>query len=157
MVRPKPMSAVRLDTALAVASFCVLDAKNNGLRFRLLPEEIQQLSEAFAPNVPHVLSEEFGDAPVVLRIRLAAAGKPKVVRDKAFETLSKMAANPEASRWVGSQDFGIALLGHTAERVSQLKASVAADSRFNDLRCIVGLGATAETLAQVVRGRRTLG
>jgi len=152
-IKPKPLSAVSLDLAISVGTFCVFDAAKSNRRFRLLPQELAKLGNHFAQNVPHVWTDEF-DTPAVLRVQLAATGTPREVRRKVSELIDKTLASKDATAWLRSQQFGLAILGHTPERVAQLRRAFENDSRFSDYRIVVGLGATSETLAQVLRKRR---
>lgn len=155
--RPRPMGGARLDAALAVATFCTLDARDGVRRTRLTPQEINGFAAGFAANTPHVLTDEFaaGDEeslkPVVLRVQLAATGKPKAIRDKVAEILAKAEANPKSQVWVTASDYGVAVLGHTPERVLQLESALGGDKRFNGKRVVIGLGASTESLARCLR------
>ena len=153
IVKPRPMSGTRLDVALAVGGYCFLEENPHWRRRRLAPEEIHGLGGDFAANVPHVLTNEFGN-PVVLRVQQAATGKPQVVLAKALETFDTVVSAPKGEAWVRSLAYGIVLLGHTTQRVRQLQEAVKRDRRFQGKRLVVGLGPTSETLAAVLRERR---
>lgn len=153
--RVRPMSAARLDAALAVGGFCLLDADCPTGRVRLTAQEINRIDAGLAANVPHVLTDEFvGDdednpSAVLLRVVVAATGKPKVVCEKVAEVFRKAVANPKCRPFVTSGDLGIAILGHTPQRVAQLKDAIGRDKRFAGERVFVGLGPTSESLAAV--------
>ncbi|QDV74551.1 hypothetical protein [Botrimarina mediterranea] len=93
--RPRPLGAARLDAALAVAGFCLLDAGNAKSRTRLTPQEVNRLDAGLAANVPHVLTDEFaaagGGEPslVVLRVLLASSGKTEAGRGESGRGVPK--------------------------------------------------------------------
>ncbi|QDV73659.1 hypothetical protein [Botrimarina mediterranea] len=156
-VRPKAMSGAGLDAAMAVACFCVLEAAEGVRRTRLKPQEVNELDGGFAANTPHLVTDEFDDGKeevpriVLLRVLVAASGKPKTIRDKADEVFRKTLANAKVRPWVQSQDFGLAVVGHTPERVEQLQDAFDGDRRFDGRRVVIGLGPTTATLAKVLR------
>lgn len=152
-VKPKPMSAVRLDAALAVSGFCVLEEGCGGRRSRLLPAEVNELKGGFPANAPHVLTTDFGE-PAVLRVLMASSGKPRAVLDKAALAFDKALSSDKGHAWIESLDYGCALLAHTPERLQQLKAAASNDARFEGRRLVIGLGPTSETLAALLRQRR---
>lgn len=153
-VKAKKLGAVALDLAIAAAFFSVLATKER--RYRLLPEEIKGLKAGLPPNVPYVVTEEFG-VPVILRLQLAMNHKPAKVRDKTAELLAKAETNPKSAQLIHSKQLGIAVLGQTPEQVSKLEAAFSEDERFEGIRLVIGLGPTAETLAaslRQVRGKK---
>ncbi len=150
--KPKPLGAVALDTALSVAYYCTLSDPLTR-RYRLMPEELKSLSLGLAVNVPHVVTEEFGE-PVVLRIQNATTGKMAAVRKKAAEFLERASTDKRMAPWIRTKDLGLVLLGQTPERVQQLEQAVAADESLTNYRVTVGLGPTAETLAKCLRAKR---
>ncbi len=149
-LKPKPLGAVALDTALSVAFYCTL---SDARRYRLLPEEIKNLCPGLAVNVPHVVTEEFGPS-VVLRIQNATVGKMAAVRKKAAEFFDKASTEKRTAPWIRTQDLGLVLLGQTPQRVLQLEQAIAADETFASYRITVGLGPVAETLAKCLRAKR---
>ncbi|QEG36216.1 hypothetical protein [Bythopirellula goksoeyrii] len=151
-IKPKQPGPVALDAAIAVAYYCLLE-KPGSRRYRLLPEEMKTLKAGLAANVPHIVTEEFGE-PVVLRVFQATTGKPAAVRNKALSFFERALADKRQAAWVRSGQLGLVLLGHTPERVAQLEKSLAADARFGGYKVQVGLGPTAETLARCLRERR---
>ena len=150
-LKPKPLGAVALDTALSVAYYCTLSDPLR--RYRLLPEEIKTICSGLAVNVPHVVTSEFGE-PVVPRIQNATTGKMAAVRKKAAEFLDKASTDKRTAPWIRTKDLGLVLLGQTPERVQQLEQAIAADDTFANYRITAGLGPTAATLAKCLRARR---
>jgi len=148
-LKPKPLGAVALDTALAVAYYCTV-AGGTVRRYRLLGAEVRKIAAALPVNVPHVVTEELAE-PVVLRVQQAATGKMSAVRTKALSTLEKLAAETSCASLIRSRLLGLVVLGHTPERVNQLQKAVNSDSLLSDYRVVVGLGPTAETLAKCLR------
>ena len=152
-VRPKALGAVGLDLAIATSFFAAIDAPKGIRRFRLLPSELHDLCKGFVQNVPHVWTDEGGE-PAVLRVQLAASGTPREVRRKTHELVQKLHGDRDVASWLNSGHYGLALLGHTRERVRQLTDAVSRDKRFEGVRIVVGLGPTVETLAKVLRAGR---
>lgn len=151
-LKPKPLGTVALDTYLAVSYYCTL-ADAGVRRYRLSRAEIRALDLRLATNVPHVVSKEF-EAPCVLRVQMAAAGKPATIRQKVVERFEQWTADKRTAAWVLAQDLGVLLLGHTPDRVNQLKQVIGSEKRLAGYHVVVGLGPTSETLASTLRARR---
>ncbi len=152
VVKAKKPGSAALDLYVATAFYAVLSADNRR-RYRLLPAEIKELSPGLPPNVVHVLSDD-EDHPAVLRVQLAASGKPARVRDNAVAFFEKAKAEKSTADWVESKELGLVLLGHSPARVLQLQRAIKADTRLKDYLVEVALGPTAETLAERLRERR---
>ena len=151
-LKPKKLGAVALDSAIATAFFAVIDA-GRGVRQRVTPKELAAINKALPGNVPHVLTTEF-EEPAILRVQLAAQGKTKDVKKKAADFFKKSRADDRLAPWLQSKQLGLTIVGHTPERVAELKRVFESDERFYEERIVVGLGPTAETLARCLRTLR---
>jgi len=162
-VQPKRLGAVALDTAIAVAWRCAFPAVE-GVSRRLTPAEVKRLGARLAANAPHLLTTDGlrkdglttgkGGRNRVMRVQLAASGKPSAVKDRADGFFRKAKLDARLSSWVESGDLGLVVLGHTAQRVAQLQGVFAGDERFAGCRLVVALGPTSGTVAACLRERR---
>lgn len=152
-VTPKPLSAVGFDAAVAVSWHCVFGGQKGTSR-RLLPEESKSLLAGLATNSPHVLETDDRGRHRVLRVQLAAAGKPKQHRDRADRFFKRAVADLHTGPWADSGDLGLLVLGHTPQRVEQLGAAFDTDERFGDRHVVVALGPTTGTVAACLREQR---
>lgn len=151
-VKAKKPGSAALDLAIATAFYAVLSADKRR-RYRLLPAELVALSSGLPPNVVHVLSDE-EDHPAVLRVQLAAAGKPAKVREKTLAFLERATADRLTAGWIHAKELGVVVLGHTPQRVEQLQKAFDAEERFSGYRVEIALGPTAETLVTCLRQRK---
>ncbi len=150
-VKPKSLGAVALNGAIATSAFCVVDG--GGVRQRILPNELAAVSGALPGNVPHVVTTELGE-PAVLRVQFAASGKTKEVRKKAAAFVTKSRSDVRLAPQIATAQLGVAILGHTPERVAELANAFAVDDRFSGVPTVVGLGPVSATLASCLRNLR---
>jgi hypothetical protein len=148
---PRVLTTTALDQAISVLYWCVLDS-DKIRRFRLSPLQITELfpGGGCAPNVPHVITEEFGVA-VVLRVYVAASSKVVAITKNVRQFFEQSRHDQRLSHLITERELGMLVLVNTRERAEQLTVTL---DRLNDLagtRLIVGVGATSATYNALLR------
>lgn len=146
-----PLTANALDNALAVLYWCVLESATVR-RYRLSPRQIEALFPAggCAPNVTHVLTEEFG-LPVMLRVYNATASKSSSIAKNVVTFFEESRRDQRVATSLLHKDLGLLVLLPTSERCTQIKRLLSKEPTLSDVRLVLGVGATAATWGTLTR------
>ena len=148
--KPKTISNTVLNTAIALSWYCNLESSR---RFLMIPSEVREVFGKTS-TVPHILCPaEFGQ-PVVLRV-YHATGKLKTAKNKTEEFFETTASKPRFAPALANRDFGLLCLAPTGEKRNQLSDAFHKEDLFSRGLLVVGLGPTEETLAKLLRERRS--
>jgi hypothetical protein len=148
--RSRPLGASAIDLNIAVQCFCCLAAVR---RHKLERAETKQFFGADTPpaNVVHVASEDFG-YPAILRVFHAIADIARV--QKAIrEIADQIRGSKKLREWAEAGDYGLLVLCPTTQMQTAVSDAVQRLSLPPELRLLVELGPTAQTLAQALRDR----
>jgi len=147
---PRKLSPTALGAAIAVSWYCTLEEQR---RYQLLSEEVRAQYGSVVPvNVPHVITQEFGD-PVVLRV-LQSLGKVATTVGnvkKFFDTNRTVAGVAPA---LAAQDYGLLVLCPTKEKTKRVREACEKAKLFGWGRLVVGLGPTPDTLGPNLKRER---
>ena len=141
-----------INASLAVSWYCTFGEHR---RYRLLSSEVtDRLGEAVPKNVPHVITNEFGDGePVILRVHLST-GKVATSKKHVQEFFRNNRTKPGVAAPLAIGDYGMLCLCPTPEKVKQLRASLQKAGLFERGRLVVALGPTSDTYGYCLKKRK---
>jgi hypothetical protein len=151
--RAEPLGEVALDLAIGVSFFCCMGPSR---RYRVERKELLPFfGDRDTPqgNVPHVLSDESGEA-ILYRVYQAQGADSHTVQ-RVREHVAATRATPSIKPFLENGLYGFAILVPTSEKLKPIETAI----RRHDLQAlapiVVGVGPTASTLAQELRKVRS--
>lgn len=139
---------------LAILWFCCMGTAR---RYRLERDELEPLLGDAAPhqNTPQCIAMD-KDGPRIYRIFVPSV-EPEEAIGQVAESLEELAfTNRTLHEWIGTGDYGIAILGQTREKCAHLKQQLRDDTQrapslFESCRCIVELGPSPWTIRMCLK------
>jgi hypothetical protein len=151
--RANPLGDAARNLALGVLVFCCLS------KHRRHKVDHRELVKLLGPDAPpasavHVLTEpaELGHA-TLLRVYQAECDARAAVQH-VRGLVERARASRTIGPWLRARDYGFAALGITNQATEALEREIARSRLRQECPIVVGLGPTAETLAEALRQRK---
>ena len=142
-----------LDSAIAIACACTLGAHK---RHRITREELVDMigNEADAPpnNIFHLITQELG-WPTILRV-VFANSVGRVAIEKLERHAREIKRNATLAPWLTAGDYGFVVLVPWRNKVTEIRALIAASAVSKDCVVVADVGPDTRTISRFLKERK---
>lgn len=144
------LGTVGLNSAVAINWHVALEKEK---RIKLFGKEVKELFQTAVPkNVPHVLTEEFGDISL-MRV-YHATGKLSSAKSFVVEFFEQIRTKEGVAAAFKAGEYGLTVLCPTTEKTEKVQAEFKKAGLFDRGRLLVALGPTAATYSSELKRKR---